>query len=60
MELTRDDEIVITQYIRDAHDGYDGPVVISMKRLKAIHMAMSMLIASVAIDKARIESRRAS
>ncbi|VEJ54603.1 hypothetical protein [Pragia fontium] len=46
MELTRDDEVVITEYLRGLHEHYDGPVLINMQRLIELHMVMSKLIAA--------------
>ncbi len=57
MELTREDELTIEQYIRLAHNGYTGPVFIWLDRLKEIHMKRAQLIAWTAITCARYESR---
>lgn len=60
MELTHEDELTIKQYIRLANPRYDGPVIVSLERLKEIYMQRSRMIAIAAWKKARYESKRAA
>ncbi|KGT91256.1 hypothetical protein NG99_16960 [Erwinia typographi] len=57
MELTKEDQHTIEQYIRQAHGGYTGPVGIWMDRLVDLHMAYSRMIVSMALVAARYESK---
>ncbi|WP_430306725.1 hypothetical protein [Serratia sarumanii] len=60
MDLTREDEHTIAQYIRAAHGGYTGPVALWMKRLEELHMPFSRLVVMTAMMKAKHESKRAN
>ncbi|HGM5304528.1 TPA: hypothetical protein ACKP17_000702 [Serratia marcescens] len=59
MDLTREDEHTIAQYIRAAHGGYTGPVFLCIDGLKAMHMPFSRLVVMTAMMKAKHESKRA-
>lgn len=59
MKLTHEDEHTIARYIRAAHGGYTGPVLIRMERLEQLHMAYSRMIVQMALVAARYESKRA-
>lgn len=50
--FTNEDERTICAYIRTAHDGYSGPVFINIHRLEELHMPMSKIIVSEALNKA--------
>lgn len=59
MDLTREDEHTIAQYIRAAHGGYTGLVALCMKRLEELHMPFCGLVVMTAMMKAKHESKRA-
>lgn len=60
MNLTREDEHTIIQYIRAAQGGYTGPVALLMPRLVELHMAYSKMVVRMALVAARYESKGAN
>ena len=56
INLTKEDTHTIAEYIRSALDGYSGPVIIDLERLKQLHMGNSGLRVQVLIAKAKRES----
>ncbi|HDV8499897.1 TPA: hypothetical protein QIT10_003887 [Enterobacter bugandensis] len=49
INLTREDEQTICEYIRAAHSGYTGPVFIDINRLSQLHLSRSRLIVAECI-----------
>lgn len=47
MNVTKEDEHTICEYLRAALDGYSGPVFIDINRLVELHMGYSHLIVKV-------------
>ncbi|EMR8085679.1 hypothetical protein QBO93_001715 [Citrobacter freundii] len=44
INLTKEDEHTISEYLRATHGGYSGPVFIDIKRLAELHMVYSHLV----------------
>lgn len=50
--LTAEDGSTICEYIRSTHEGYSGPVFVSLHRLEELHMSMSRKVVFEALSKA--------
>ncbi|CAH6102934.1 hypothetical protein [Citrobacter koseri] len=44
IKLTKEDGHTISEYLRAAHGGYSGPVIIDINRLADLNMAYSRLV----------------
>lgn len=49
IKLTKEDGHTISEYLRAAHGGYSGPVIIDINRLSQLHMSRSRLIVAECI-----------
>lgn len=56
MKVDVNDAHVIAAYIRA--NGYNGPIVLCVARLKELHMPICEVIAHMSVVKAQVASRR--
>ncbi|WOJ29356.1 hypothetical protein R1917_15565 [Citrobacter koseri] len=54
IKLTKEDGHTISEYLRAAHGGYSGPVIIDINRLADLNMAYSRLVVMTYLMKQRV------
>lgn len=53
LDVTKEDGHTISEYLRAAHGGYYGPVIIDINRLADLNMAYSSLVVMAYLMKQR-------
>lgn len=53
LDVTKEDGHTISEYLRAAHGGYSGPVIIDINRLADLNMAYSSLVVMAYLMKQR-------